>query len=251
MTSVKEWLGSIGLGRYAPAFEKNAIGWDVLARVDYDVLKDIGVRAAGDRLRILQAIKALKPRNETAEPPGSPRPPSPGLAGAERRQLTLMFCDLVGSVKLAHDRDPEDLGELISAYRAVCRSSIERYEGFIARYVGDGILAYFGYPRAHEDEAERAVRAGLAIIDGMKKLNQRLVRPNLVELSVRVGLATGPVVVGNVIGEGTARESAALGETPNVASRLQGIAEPNTLVIAPETRRLAMDYFEYRDLGEH
>ncbi|MGE5778223.1 MAG: adenylate/guanylate cyclase domain-containing protein [Hyphomicrobiales bacterium] len=179
----------------------------------------------------------------------APSSPHPGTGGAERRHLTVLFCDLVGSIELAHSQDPEDLGELVSAYQGVCKSAIERYEGFVARYVGDGVLAYFGYPQAHEEDAERAVRAGLGIIDGIRKLNVRLAEGG-VELRVRLGIATGSVVVGDMIGERTSEESAVVGMTPNVASRLQGIAQPDTVVIAPETRRLALDYFEYRDLGE-
>jgi class 3 adenylate cyclase/tetratricopeptide (TPR) repeat protein len=252
MVTVSGWLTSIGFGQYAEAFEENAIGWDVLPQLDHNVLKDIGVRAAGDRVRILHAIKSLGTRSENAETPVYPASLSQysGPGDAERRQLTVMFCDLVGSAELAHRQDPEDLRELVSAYQAVCQSAIEHYGGFVARYVGDGILAYFGYPQAYEEDAERAVRAGLGIIDGMRKLNVRVAQRSGGQLSVRIGIATGPVVVGDVIGEGAAQESMVLGETPNVASRLQGLAQPDTVVIAPETRRLAQDYFEYQDLGE-
>jgi class 3 adenylate cyclase/tetratricopeptide (TPR) repeat protein len=253
MTSLAGWLDSIGLGQYAGAFEDNAIGWDVLSDLDHNVLRDIGVRAAGDRVRILHAIKSLRARDEDLERAASftSSSQSPGSGGAERRQITVMFCDLVGSSELALGRDLEDLRELIRAYQAVCQSAIERYEGFVARYVGDGILAYFGYPQAHEEDAERAVRAGLGIIDGMSKLNAQVGESDGVRLSVRIGIATGPVVVGELIGEGVSQERAALGQTPNVASRLHGLAQPDTVVIASETRRLARDYFEYRDLGEH
>ena len=251
MTSLGEWLDSVGLGQYAEAFAEHAIGWDVLSHLDHSILKDIGVRAAGDRVRILRAIKSLRAGDEDPEIPVHRAPSSPysGSGGAERRHLTVLFCDLVGSTELAHREDPEDLREIVSVYQRVCQSAIERYEGFVARYVGDGVLAYFGYPQAHEENAERAVRAGLGIIDGMRKLNVRLAERG-VELSVRIGIATGSVVVGDMIGEGASQESPALGETPNVASRLQGIGQPDTVVIAPETRRLALNYFEYRDLGE-
>jgi class 3 adenylate cyclase/tetratricopeptide (TPR) repeat protein len=239
-TSIRGWLDCMGLGRYAEAFEENAIGWDVLLHLDHDVLKEIGIRAAGDRVRVLHAIKSLRAQVAGAT----------GSGGAERRQLTVLFCDLVGSTQLAHRMDPEDLSELITIYQAACRSAIERYRGFIARYVGDGILAYFGYPHAHEDDAERAVRAGLGILAGMRTVNAQIAERQAVELSVRIGIATGPVVVGDLIGEGASREMPALGETPNVAARLQGLAEPDTVVIAAETRRLALDYFEYRDLQD-
>jgi class 3 adenylate cyclase len=252
MTSLSGWLNSIGLGQYAEAFEQNAIDWDVLSDLDHAVLRDIGVRAVGDRIRILQAIKALRARDENPARPANPASASqyPGASGAERRQLTVMFCDLVGSSELAQGRDLEDLRELIRDYQGVCKPAIERYDGFIARCVGDGILAYFGYPQAHEEDAERAVRAGLGIIDGMRALNAEIAERKSVRLSVRIGIATGPVVVGDLIGEGAAQESAAWGDTPNLASRLQGLAQPDTVVIGPETRRLALDYFEYRDLGE-
>ena len=251
MTSLGEWLDSVGLGQYAEAFAEHAIGWDVLSHLDHSILKDIGVRAAGDRVRILRAVKSLRAGDEDPEIPVHRAPSSPysGSGGAERRHLTVLFCDLVGSTELAHREDPEDLREIVSVYQRVCQSAIERYEGFVARYVGDGVLAYFGYPQAHEENAERAVRAGLGIIDGMRKLNVRLAERG-VELSVRIGIATGSVVVGDMIGEGASQESPALGETPNVASRLQGIGQPDTVVIAPETRHLALNYFEYRDLGE-
>jgi class 3 adenylate cyclase/tetratricopeptide (TPR) repeat protein len=251
MASVSGWLDAIGLGQYAEAFEEHAIGWDVLSHLDHSILKDIGVRAAGDRVRILCAIKSFCARDETPETPVYRAPSSPysSAGGAERRHLTVLFCDLVGSTELAHRQDPEDLRELVSVYQGVCQSAIGRYKGFIARYVGDGVLAYFGYPQAHEEDAERAVRTGLGIIDGMRTLNVRLAERGI-ELSVRIGIATGSVVVGDVIGEGSSQGSAALGEALNVASRLQGLAQPDTVVIAPETRRLALDYFEYRDLGE-
>ncbi|MBX9777790.1 MAG: AAA family ATPase [Xanthobacteraceae bacterium] len=252
MTHVGEWLDSIGLGQYSEAFEKNAIGWDVLSHLDHDVLKDIGVYAAGDRVRILYAIKSLRAQSRNAGSPGYPALSQrhANSAGAERRQLTVLFCDLVGSTDLAHRLDPEDLAELVKVYQAACQSAIERYSGFIARYVGDGILAYFGYPQAHEEDAERAIRASLDVVDGIKAL-KTAVNGVEVDLAVRIGIATGPVVVGDLVGEGTAQESAALGETPNLASRLQGLAQPNTVVVAPETRRLALHYFDYHDLGQH
>ena len=163
MADISDWLESIGLGQYTDAFEKNAIGWDVLSHLDHGVLKDVGVYAAGDRVRILYAIKSLRARGGNVGPAPATHASS---AGAERRQLTVMFCDLAGSTELARRLDPEDLAELVKAYQSVCNAAIERYSGFIARYVGDGILAYFGYPQAHEEDAERAIRAALGIIDG-------------------------------------------------------------------------------------
>jgi class 3 adenylate cyclase len=237
MTSLREWLGSIGLDQYAAAFAEHSIDWDVLPNLNHQVLKDVGVLAAGDRIRLLSAIKDLRSSDPNFEICSSP---SLASSDAERRQLTVLFCDIVGYTDLAHNQDPEDLRDLVTAYQNVCQSAIKRYEGVVARYVGDGVMAYFGYPQAHEEDAGHSVRAALAIIDGIRQLNLQLD----LELSVRIGIATGIVVVGKAI------DGSVLGEAPNVASRLQAIALPNSVVIAPETRRLALEYFEYRDLGE-
>src|SRR5207302_165962 len=163
---------------------------------------------------------------------------------AERRQLSVMFCDLVGSTALSGRFDPEDLRELIGAYHRCVAETVTRFDGFVAKYMGDGVLVYFGYPQAHEDDAERAVRAGLAVIDAVRRVDV-----NSVRLQARVGVATGLVVVGDLIGEGSAQEQSVVGETPNLAARLQASAEPDTVVIAAGTRRLVGDLFEYRDLG--
>ena len=170
---------------------------------------------------------------------------------AERRQLTVMFCDLAGSTELSTKMDPEDLREVITSFQNKCREAIKRYDGFIARYMGDGLLIYFGYPRAHEDDAERAVRAGLDVLDSVASLNDDVGESSAVMLSVRVGVATGPVVVGDIIGEGAAEEAAVVGETPNMAARLQGVADPNQLVISQMTRQLVSDLFIIDDLGTH
>ena len=187
---------------------------------------------------------------------GSPLPNPPPLAGegrvgaeAERRQLTVMFCDLVGSTALSTGMDPEDLREVIASYQSRCSAAIRRYDGFVAKYMGDGILVYFGYPRAHEDEAERSVRAGLDIVDAMAELNAAIRRPPGVELTVRIGIATGPVIVGDQIGDGTASETAVVGETPNLAARLQALAQPNQIVVSAATRAMLGDHFELQDLG--
>jgi predicted ATPase/class 3 adenylate cyclase len=162
-----------------------------------------------------------------------------------------MFCDLVGSTELSTKLDPEDMREVIISFQDTSREAIQQYAGFIARYMGDGMLVYFGYPQAHEDDAERAVRAGLAIVRSMAKLNAGIGKLHEVVLAVRVGVATGSVVVGDIIGEGAAEEAAVVGETPNVAARLQGLAEPNTVIVSDRTRRLAGDVFHYDDLGAH
>jgi len=172
-------------------------------------------------------------------------------AQAERRQLTVMFCDLVGSTALSTKMDPEDLRDVITSFQDKCREAIGRYEGFIARYMGDGMLVYFGYPQAHEDEAERAVRAGLDVLGSVASLNDRVGKKHGVVLAVRIGVATGPVVVGDMIGEGVAEEAAVVGETPNLAARLQGVAQPNQFVIGSATRELVGDLFALDDLGTH
>src|SRR5208283_5130302 len=162
---------------------------------------------------------------------------------AERRQVTVMFSDLVGSTALSSRMDPEDLREVISAYQKCVAETVQRFGGFVAKYMGDGVLVYFGYPQAHEDDAERAVRAGLELVGAVSAL-----QPNA-PLQTRVGIATGLVVVGDLIGSGSAQEQTVVGETPNLAARLQGIAEPNTVVIAEATRKLLGNLFELQDLG--
>lgn len=245
MTEVRQWLVSLGLAQYADAFDENAIGWDVLPDLDHDILKDVGVRAAGDRVRILKAIASLKvgiePTALTSSPTTIDRPVAGGEA--ERRQLTVMFCDLVGSTELSQLHDPEELRDLNRTYQDVAKAAIEKFDGYVARYMGDGVLAYFGYPQAHEDDAEQAVRAGLELITSLSGLNTSA------KLAARVGIATGSVVVGDLIGEGASQESAVVGETPNLAARLQSAAEPNTVVISDSTHTLLHGLFNCADLG--
>src|ERR1043166_4479347 len=181
----------------------------------------------------------------TAEPTSVPA--TPAASAAERRQLTVMFADLVGSTALGARLDPEDLREVIAAYHGCITGLVARAGGFIARYMGDGVLVYFGYPQANEDDAERAIRAGLSIVNAVARLNTAAGPPGT--LSARVGIATGLVIVGDLIGSGPSLESAAVGETPNLAARLQAVAEPGMVVIAEATRRLTGRLFEYRDLG--
>ncbi|HEV2547215.1 MAG TPA: AAA family ATPase [Stellaceae bacterium] len=173
----------------------------------------------------------------------TPAPPARTEGTAERRQLTVMFCDLVGSTALSARLDPEDMREIIGAYHRCCAEQITKAGGFVAKYMGDGVLAYFGYPQAHEDDAERAVRAGLALVDAVGQLQASE------RLRVRVGIATGLVVVGDLVGSGEAQERGVVGETPNLAARLQALAEPDVVVIAASTRRLTRGLFEYADLG--
>ena len=238
---VAAWLKGLGLERYEAAFRDNEIDRQVLTSLTADDLKEIGIAAVGHRRRLIEAIAALR---AAAEPAAEPAPVPPHTAVAERRQLTVMFCDLVGSTGLATCLDPEDLREIIGAYHRAVAETVPGFEGFVAKYMGDGVLIYFGYPRAHEDDAERAVRAGLGLIDAVGRLDV-----GSVKLQARVGIATGLVVVGDLIGEGSAQEQSIVGETPNLAARLQAVAGPEAVVIAASTRRLVGDFFEYRDLG--
>jgi hypothetical protein len=228
---VAEWLRGLRLDQYEPAFRANDIDGEVLRRLTGEDLRELGVTSIGHRRRLLDAIAALG-RAEAFPIPipptpysGSPLPNPPSLAGegragaeAERRQLTVMFCDLVGSTPLSTRFDPEDLREIVGAYHRCVTDTVARFRGFVAKYMGDGVLIYFGYPEAHEDDAERAARAGLAVIDAVGRLATQ--EP----LNVRIGIATGLVVVGDLIGTGAAQERGVVGETPNLAARLQALA---------------------------
>jgi class 3 adenylate cyclase/predicted ATPase len=240
---VVAWLRRLGLERYAPAFRDNDVDGEVLPELTSDDLISIGVTSVGHRRKLLAAIASLGAAPPAATVMAAPRD-APAPADAERRQLTVMFCDLVGSTELSSRLDPEDLREVIAAYHRAVAEIIAGFDGFVSRYMGDGVLVYFGYPQAHEDDAERAVRAGLGAIETVSRLDTKSVK-----LKTRVGIATGLVVVGDLVGHGPAQEQSVVGETPNLAARLQTIAEPNTVVIAAATRRLVGDLFEYRDLG--
>jgi class 3 adenylate cyclase/predicted ATPase len=242
---VEVWLRRLGLERYAPAFRDNDVDDEVLPELTSDDLISIGVTSVGHRRKLLAAIARLSAKTPAAAVTAtSPDASEPATITAERRQLTVMFCDLVGSTALSARLDPEDLSRLIRSYQACVATTIARFDGFIARYVGDGVLIYFGYPQAHEDDAERAVRAALAVIAAIDEA------PTLSQsVRARIGIATGLVVVGESIGTGEARQQTAIGETPNLAARLQALAQPDAVVIADATRRLIGDLFEYRDLG--
>jgi class 3 adenylate cyclase len=235
-----DWLRGLGLEQYEDAFRDNEIDWKVLPSLTADDLKEIGVVPVGHRRRLLDAIAALGQGEGPRE-----TPPASASGEAERRQLTVMFCDLVGSTPLSARLDPEDLREVIGAYHRCCADLVSEAGGFVAKYMGDGVLAYFGYPLAHEHDAEHAVRAGLALVEAAPKLTTAAGVP----LQVRVGIATGLVVVGDLIGAGAAQEQAVVGETPNLAARLQALAEPGAVVIADGTRRLLGNLFELKDLG--
>ncbi len=240
---VAAWLQGLGLERYVPAFLENRIDADILPSVTVEDLKDLGVTLVGDRRRLLDAIAALGAAVPPAATPAA-APDAPAPAEAERRQLTVMFCDLVDSTALSARLDPEDLREVIAAYHRAVAEVVAGFEGFVAKYMGDGVLVYFGYPQAHEDDAERAVRAGLAVIDAVGRLDAKSVK-----LQARVGIATGLAVVGDLIGEGSAQEQSVVGETPNLAARLQALAAPDTVVISAGTHRLVGNLFDYHDLG--
>ena len=240
MKDVAEWLASLELGEYAQRFAENAIDLSVIPDLTENDLKEIGV-LLGHRRKMLRAIAELQRAGGNAPQLAIEL----GRERAERRQLTVMFCDLVGSSALATHLDPEDMRQLMARFHRHIAEVIAGYEGIIARYMGDGVLAYFGYPQAHEDDAVQAVRAGLALVDSVAHLQTG---GNSL-LQVRVGIATGLAVVGDLIGEGGAQEQAVVGDTPNLAARLQALAEPGTVMISATTRRLTARQFEYRDRG--
>jgi class 3 adenylate cyclase/predicted ATPase len=249
---VIDWLRGLGLAQYAPAFRDNDIDEKVLRRLTGEELRELGVVSLGHRRRLLDAIAAL---DASEEPP----PAAAARTEAERRQLTVVFCDLVGSTALSARLDPEELREVIGAYHRCVAEEVRRFDGLVAKYMGDGVLVYFGYPRAHEDDAERAVRAGLDIVAAVARLDTPAIpgtpalggRPSGDQLQVRIGIATGLVVVGDLVGEGASQEQAVVGETPNLAARLQALAEPGSVVIAPATRRLIGNLFQLQALGRH
>jgi class 3 adenylate cyclase len=241
MQQIADWLKTLGMSEYAERFTESDIDTSVLRDLTDEDLKELGV-SLGHRRKMLRAIAEL-----TSAATISPQQPALTELKpqdiAERRQVTVMFSDLVGSTALSGRMDPEDLREIISAYQKCVAQTVQRFGGFVAKYMGDGVLIYFGYPQAHEDDAERAVRAGLELVAAVGALKTHA------PLQTRVGIATGLVVVGDLIGSGASQEQAIVGETPNLAARLQGVAEPNTVLIAESTRRLVGNLFELKDLG--
>src|SRR5215470_12323490 len=250
--NVGHLLRKLGLEQYESAFRENKIDSEILPKLTAEDLKDLGIALVGDRRRLLDAIASL---HAEAQAPATEAPhvAEPGIgrgspiAEAERRQLTVMFVDLVGSTELSRRLDPEEMREVIRAYQTSVADDIGLFDGHVAKFMGDGVLAYFGWPHGHEDDAERSVRAALAIVGAVP----RLITPASQVLAVRIGIATGLVVVGDLIGEGVAREAAVVGETPNLAARLQALAEPGSVVIAPGTRALIGGLFDLADLGTH
>jgi class 3 adenylate cyclase/predicted ATPase len=247
MSTVRSWLEGLGLGQYADAFEENEVGHDLLSERDHDFLKDLGVAIGGHRLKILRAVRDSAAQEGQNRPdvaiPAAPPSPRTVTGEAERRQLTVMFCDLVGSTALSERLDPEDLKSLITGYRKSCGEVVARYDGYVAQYLGDGLMVYFGWPHAHEDDAERAMRTGLDIVETVGRLKTP------VPLQVRIGIATGPVVVGAGSDQEAQAGQLAVGETPNLAARLQSLADPDHIVVGPGTHRLAGGVFDYEDMG--
>ena len=251
---VAEWLQTLGCERYEAAFLENDVSADLLHSLTEQDLKDLGVTSVGHRRRMLEAIARLR-ADGAAAPEAPDAGPSPGAVApasvgqsleqvAERRQVSVMFCDLIGSTSLAARTEPEDLGELLRDYQSRVRTAVGQFGGHIARYVGDGVLIYFGWPELREADAERAVRAGLAVAAAV---NETPVRGE--NLEVRVGIATGLVVIGAPIGSGDSRQQTAVGETPNLAARLQSFAGPGNVVIDAATRRQIGGLFDCRELG--
>jgi class 3 adenylate cyclase len=250
---VADWLRQLGLERYEAAFRENDVSAVVLHSLTAEDLREVGVTSVGHRRLLLEAIAALRADTTAASEPSQSSqsqlsdPSTNGRSAgpiAERRQLSVMFCDVIGSTALSSRLDPEELSAVIRGYQARVATAIARFGGFIARYVGDGVLTYFGWPTAHEANAERAVRAALAVIDAIAQA------PILTEsLQVRIGIATGLVVIGEPIGTGEARQQTAIGETPNLAARLQNLAGPNSLVIDALTRQQIGRLFDLRDIG--
>ncbi len=244
---IRDWLENIGLAEYHDAFIENAVGRELLPHLTNEDLKDLGIAKLGDRKKLLLAIEqigseiAFVPKGTT-----STAAASTGHVEAERRQLTVMFCDLVGSTALSRQLDPEDLRDVMRRYQDAVAGAITRYGGYVAKYLGDGVLAYFGWPQAYEDQAERAIRAGLDAIDAV-----RGVKAKEYQLDSRVGIATGEVVVGDLVGEEGMDASAVSGETPNMAARLQQVAVPGQVVVSETTRELVHQAFDVTDLGRH
>jgi class 3 adenylate cyclase len=243
MQQIADWPEKLGMSEYARRFVENRIDLSILPDLTDQDLEKLGV-LLGDRRQMLRAIRNLDNVSVAATAPAASVEPEPTRRDdGERRQLTVMFTDLVGSTALSTKLDPEDLRSVIGPYHKCVAETVARFDGFVAKYMGDGVLVYFGYPQAHEDDAERAVRAGLALIETAGKLQVQ--EP----LQVRIGVATGLIVVGDPVGSGEAQERGVVGETPNLAARLQGIAAPNTVVIAEGTRQLLGNLFELEDLG--
>jgi class 3 adenylate cyclase/tetratricopeptide (TPR) repeat protein len=248
MPGLHDWLRQFGLETLAAVLADNDVDLDILPDLTEQDFEKLGI-SLGHRRKLVKAVTTLRDVSGSASAPAEQKPTSAPASSpeAERRQVTVMFSDLVGSTALATALDPEDMGRLIKRYQDACAGAIARFDGYIAKFMGDGVLAYFGYPQAHEDAAERSIRAALAITETVGQIE----RSDGVTLQTRVGIATGLVVVGDIIGSGAAREESIVGETPNLAARLQALAEPDTVLVSEATRRLVGRTFEYENHGEH
>jgi class 3 adenylate cyclase/tetratricopeptide (TPR) repeat protein len=254
MSDLRGWLRAHHLEQLAETFEANDIDVDILAELTEADLEKLGV-SIGNRRRLLKAIgegaaaplESVPSQQKSSTTKTRAAPASPEAAGAERRQVTVLFCDMVGSTALSEAVDPELLGALIRRYQDASAGAIGRYGGFVAKFMGDGVLAYFGFPHAFEDAAERAVRAAIGILAEVGKI----MRPDGAALQTRVGIATGLVVVGEIIGAGSAQERTIVGETPNLAARLQALAVPDTILISEATQNLLGGLFELESAGAH
>src|SRR5262245_34859872 len=249
MQTIRQWLEGLGLRRYAAAFEGAAVDLDIFSRLTEEDLHRLGV-SLGHRKRILRALEEVSAAAReagTREAPAAAEKLVPAVesvtAQGERRQVTVLFCDLVGSTALSNTRDPEEYRSILARYHETCIATVQRFEGFVAQIQGDGIVAYFGYPLAHEAEADRAVRAGLSIVEALSKLDAGLDQL----LRVRIGIASGLVVVSHIL----APDKSAVGEAPNLAARLQTLAQPGEVIIGERTRSLAGGAFEDEDRGMH
>src|SRR6202522_127953 len=241
MSGLRDWLRGNNFEQYADAFEANDIDLDILPELSERDLEQLGV-SLGNRRRLLKAI--AERGAGTAQPKSADES---GSGDAERRQVTVLFADMVGSTALSAKVDPEILGGVIRRYQDAAAGAIGRYGGFVAKFMGDGVLAYFGFPHAFEDAAERAVRAGI----GIRAEIGKIARPDGAALQARVGIATGLVVVGEIIGAGSAQERTIVGETPNLAARLQALAAPDTILISEATQNLLGGLFELESAGAH
>jgi class 3 adenylate cyclase/predicted ATPase len=243
MTDLQQWLRAIGLDQYAPVFADNGVDGEVLADLTEQDLEKLGI-PVGHRKKLLKAAVAFRTEARNS---ASMKLTARSDHKAERRYITVLFCDIVGSTALSTQLDPEDLQTILREYQHCCEAAIDRFGGFVARFMGDGVMAYFGFPGAYEDQAERAVNAAIQILNGISDQTNPISHP----LEVRVGLATGLVVVGDLIGEGPAKEFALAGQAPNLAARLQQLAGPDQILIDPQTRRSLGKGFELKDLGTH
>jgi class 3 adenylate cyclase len=246
MRDLREWLRANNLDQYAAAFEANDIDLDILNELDERDLEQLGL-SLGNRRRLLKAIAAGNAKPAPASSDKASLPGAESGSEAERRQVTVMFIDMVGSTALSAKLDPELLGGVIRRYQDAVAGVIGRYGGFVAKFMGDGVLAYFGFPRAFEDAAERAVRAAIGILSEVGAIDV----PGGTRVQARIGIATGLVVVGEIIGTGTAQERTIVGETPNLAARLQALAGADCILVSESTQKLLGGLFELTRTGEH